>query len=245
LEKGARPDDTVLDAPIRLGDWSPSNFDGRFRGPITIEDALAESVNTASVRLLIQAGGARAVGAVAHRLGIADVLPDDATLALGTTEVGLLELAAAYAPFFNGGLRVTPTGLASIGAVGQEVAITRPAPVRVVEADLAGMMARMMTAVVSRGSGHAAALTGRVVAGKTGTTQDSRDAWFVGSVGGRIIGVWLGNDDNAPARRLVSRHRRRNRRRAVRRQRRGGGSGVACTAPGESGVGPWYGACWS
>jgi penicillin-binding protein 1A len=191
LEKGATPEDTVLDAPIRFGTWSPSNFDGKFRGEMTLEDAFAESINTASVRLMVQAGGPEAVAEVAHRLGIADKLPDNMTLALGTAEVGVLELAAAYAPFFNGGLRVRPTGLRSIVSGGHEQQLSDPPPVRVVSAEDAAE-------IVSRGSGRAAAVPGRLVAGKTGTTQDSRDAWFVGGVNGLIIAVWLGNDDDAP-----------------------------------------------
>ncbi len=113
LEHGATPDDTVSDAPIRLGSYSPSNFEPGFRGDVTLEDALAHSLNTASVRLLLQAGGPRVVAAVAHRLGIADTLPDNASLALGTGEVGVLEMAAAYASLFNGGYAVTPTALES------------------------------------------------------------------------------------------------------------------------------------
>ncbi|HBK07417.1 MAG TPA: transpeptidase-transglycosylase [Acetobacteraceae bacterium] len=188
LEKGMTPDDTVLDAPLRIGNWSPSNFERRYAGEITLEEALAQSVNTASVRLLITGGGAKAVAATAFRLGIADRLPNDASLALGTGEVGLLELTAAYAPFFNGGNRVTPHGLDRI-----------PHPTEpVIAPEEATMMARMLGAVVNRGTGRAAAVPGRVVAGKTGTTQDYRDAWFIGSVKGTLIGVWLGNDDNQP-----------------------------------------------
>jgi penicillin-binding protein 1A len=198
LEKGVRPDDTVLDAPIRLGNWSPSNFDGKFRGEITLEEALAESINTASVRLLLQAGGPKVVADIAHRLGIGDELPDNVTLALGTAEVGLLELAGAYATFFNGGLRVTPTALEAAQADRRPVPLPRPASTRVIDPDLAAMMVRMMAAVVAHGSGQAAALPGRLVAGKTGTTQDYRDAWFVGGVNGTIIGIWLGNDDDRP-----------------------------------------------
>ena len=109
LENGVRPDDTVLDAPIRIGSWSPANFERRYRGEVTLEEALAQSLNTASVRLLHRRPAARArSAAVARRLGIADPLPDNASLALGTGEVGVLELAAAYAAFFNGGMRVAP-----------------------------------------------------------------------------------------------------------------------------------------
>jgi penicillin-binding protein 1A len=155
---------------------------------VTLEEGLAQSINTVSVRLLLRSGGAGAVAATAARLGIADKLPQQASLALGTGEVGLLELTAAYAPFFNGGNRVVPFGL--------ERTPHRPEPV--ISPAEAAMMARMLGAVVSRGTGHAASVPGRVVAGKTGTTQDSRDAWFIGSVKGMLIGVWLGNDDNQP-----------------------------------------------
>jgi penicillin-binding protein 1A len=188
LEKGVRPDDTVLDAPIRIGNWAPADFERQYLGEITVEEALAQSINTSSVRLLQQAGGPRAVAHEAALLGIADRLPNDASLALGTGEVGLLELASAYAAFFNGGVRITPFGVEAL----------RTAPQHVVDPDLAAMMARMMTAVVTRGTGKAAAVPGHLVAGKTGTTQDYRDAWFIGRLDGEIIGVWLGNDDNRP-----------------------------------------------
>ena len=188
LEQGVRPDDTVLDAPIRIGNWSPADFERQYLGEITVEEALAQSINTASVRLLQEAGGPRAVANEAARLGIADKLPNNASLALGTGEVGLLELASAYAAFFNGGQRVVPFGIAAL-----EVA-PRPA----IDPDLAEMMARMMTAVVTRGTGRTAAVSGHLVAGKTGTTQDYRDAWFIGRFDDEIIGIWLGNDDNRP-----------------------------------------------
>ena len=188
LEKGVRPDDMVQDAPIRIGNWSPADFERRYLGDITVEEALAQSINTSAVRLLLQAGGPRAVARVANRLGIGDKLPDDASLALGTGEVGLLELAASYAAFFNGGERVTPYAIEA----------ARVSPQRAIDPDLAAMMARMMTAVVTRGTGRAAAIPGHLVAGKTGTTQDYRDAWFIGWIDGMIIGVWLGNDDNRP-----------------------------------------------
>lgn len=198
LEKGARPDDMVMDVPIHIGNWSPSNFDGKFRGEVRLEDALAESLNTVSVRLMQQAGGPRAVAEVARRLGIAGALPDNFSLALGTGEVGLMELAGAYAGLCNGGMRVTPGAIETVTAEGRTISPSRAAPERVVSADLAAMMVRMMGAVVARGSGRAAAIPGRLVVGKTGTTQDFRDAWFVGCTGTTVIGVWLGNDDNKP-----------------------------------------------
>ena len=194
LENGARPDDTVLDAPLKIGNWSPSNFERRFMGEVSLEEALAESINTVAVRLLLANGGPKAVAATAARLGIADKLPNDASLALGTGEVGLLELTSAYATFFNGGRRVTPQAIEPL---------TRTPPDKVVDPDLAAMMARMMTAVVSRGTGKAAAVAGRAVAGKTGTTSDYRDAWFIGWVEGTMIGVWLGNDDTHPMKAVV------------------------------------------
>lgn len=188
LESGMTPDDTVLDAPITIGHWSPVDFEHRFLGEITLEEALAQSINTASVRLLIKAGGPKVVAAAAARLGIADKLPANDSLALGTGEVGLMELTASYAAFFNGGHRVIPHGLDTVPHAGTQV----------VDPAYAAMMVRMLGAVVSRGTGRAAAVPGAVVAGKTGTTQDSRDAWFIGCARGTLIGVWLGNDDDRP-----------------------------------------------
>ena len=166
----------------------PVDFERQYLGEITVEEALAQSINTAAVRLLQEAGGPRAVANEAARLGIADKLPNNASLALGTGEVGLLELASAYATFFNGGERVVPFGIAAL----------QVAPRPAIDPDLADMMARMMTAVVTRGTGRAAAVPGHLVAGKTGTTQDYRDAWFIGRFDDEIIGIWLGNDDNRP-----------------------------------------------
>jgi len=147
-----------------------------------------------------KSGGPRFVASVARRLGISGALPDDLSLALGTGEVELIELASAYAALFNGGFLVTPTGIERMEADHRPLPIPRTTPQRVVEADDAAAMVRMLAAVVARGSGKAAAIPGRFVAGKTGTTQDYRDAWFVGEAGTTVIGVWLGNDDNKPMR---------------------------------------------
>jgi penicillin-binding protein 1A len=218
LEHGMRPDDTVLDAPLRIGRWSPVDFEPGFRGEVTLEEAFAQSLNTAAVRLMQDAGGPAAVASVAHRLGIVEKLPDLPSLALGTGEVGLLEMACAYAVLFNGGHAVTAHAIEAATADGRPVAMPRPAETQLVAPDQAAMMVRMMQAVVARGTGRNAAIPGRFVAGKTGTTQDNRDAWFIGSTAGgsttagstagggtaaQVIAVWIGRDDDRPMRGIM------------------------------------------
>jgi penicillin-binding protein 1A len=196
LEGGATPADSVADTPLSLGGWSPGNGEWRSRGTITVEDALAHSVNTSAVRVLQRGGGAREAAAVARRFGLAGPFPKDATIALGTGEASLMELATAYAAFANGGLLPTPRGVASARADGQAVPIAPPAATRATSPENAAAIRRMLEAVVARGTGRAAQPPGaRPVAGKTGTTQDFRDAWFVGFSGPLVIAVWLGNDD--------------------------------------------------
>ncbi|WP_372624621.1 transglycosylase domain-containing protein [Falsiroseomonas sp.] len=198
LERGASPEDMVADGPLNLGGWSPGNGNWRTRGEISLEDALAHSVNTAAVRVLARAGGAREAALVARRFGLPGPFPNDATLALGTGEVTLLDLTVAYAAFANGGLRPLPRGLASARANGRTVPIAPPAALRATSPQHAAAVRRMLEAVVARGTGRAAQPPGgRAVAGKTGTTQDFRDAWFVGVSGGLVIGAWLGNDDGS------------------------------------------------
>ena len=194
LLAGKAPDDMIEDAPIRLGGWHPVDDEHRYLGPVTLAEGLAQSLNTVAVRLMLAAGGPRAVADVARRLGVLDKQPADASIALGTGSVNLLEMATAYAPFFNGGWRVVAHGVGG----GQ-------APVRVIAPGQAQAMARMLEGVVGHGTGRAAAVPGRRVAGKTGTTQGFRDAWFIGAVDwdtarARIIGVWIGRDDDRPMR---------------------------------------------
>ncbi|MCR0983205.1 transglycosylase domain-containing protein [Roseomonas populi] len=198
LEHGLSPDSTVSDGPLTLGRWSPGNGGWRPRGDLPLEEALAHSVNTAAVRVLVRGGGPKEAAAVARRLGLTGPFPNDATIALGTGEASLLELTAAYASIANGGVRVVPNGVAAARAERRALPLGEPAPIRVLQADDAAAMRRMMEAVVNRGSGRAAAVPGRAIAGKTGTTQDFRDAWFIGFAGGTVIGVWLGNDDATP-----------------------------------------------
>ena len=200
LEHGMRPDDLVADGPIRVGNWSPRNFEPGFKGQVTLEEGLAESMNTVAVRLLLMAGGPKPVIAVANRLGIADPIPDNATIALGTADVGLLEMATAYAEVFNGGLKLTPRALEGVVADGRPVALPVTETWRVIDPLESSEMTQMFSAVVAHGTGRAAAIPGHVVAGKTGTTSDYRDAWFIGAIdpgqpGALEIAVWMGNDD--------------------------------------------------
>jgi penicillin-binding protein 1A len=163
-----------------------------------VEEALAQSVNTSAVRLMQRAGGHRKVAEAARRAGLDGPFPRDATIALGTGEVTLLDLVAAYAPFANGGLRVEPFGVAEAKAEGRPWPLERAARERAFTPENMEAMRSMMAAVVTRGTGRAAAIPGRTVIGKTGTTQEYRDAWFIGITGGLVLGVWLGNDDGVP-----------------------------------------------
>lgn len=198
IEAGAAPEDLVADGPLSLGGWSPGNGGWRARGEISLEDAFAHSVNTAAVRLMQRAGGPRAAAAAAQRAGLPGPFPREASIALGTAEVTLLDLVTAYAPFANGGSRVAPFGIAEARAEGRAIAWLPPAPAPAIQPAHAAAMHRLMAATVARGTGRAAAVPGLAVAGKTGTTQDNRDAWFVGAAGGLVMGVWLGNDDATP-----------------------------------------------
>jgi penicillin-binding protein 1A len=204
LTQGMTPDDRVLDAPIAIGNWHPQDYERRFRGPVTLSEGLALSLNTVAVRLLIRAGGPRVVAAVARRLGVLDPLPDDDTLALGSADVRLLEMTGAYATFFNGGRRVVPHGITALVAGGHDLIAPPLAAEPVISSDLAAEMRQMLGAVVAYGTATAAAIPGYYVGGKTGTTQDSRDAWFIGGVDGRVIGVWIGNDDDSPMSKITS-----------------------------------------
>jgi penicillin-binding protein 1A len=198
LEHGLTPASSVLDAPIRIGGWSPENYEGRYLGEVTLADALAYSLNSATVRL-IQQVGARRVAAMAHRLGITTPIPDNLSIALGTAEVSLLELTGSYATIASGGLGVWPYGIAEVRDRAGRVLWRRrgSGPGRVLAPEVASGADLMLGEVVRRGTGKAAQLALRA-AGKTGTTQDYRDAWFVGYGGGSTAGVWFGNDDNSP-----------------------------------------------
>jgi penicillin-binding protein 1A len=198
LEAGLRPDDHFVDAPIRIGNWQPHNYLDRYQGDMTLAEALAQSVNTVAVQVAQRAGVPNVV-AVANRLGITSGLAADASIALGSNEVNLLELVSAYAPFANGGSGVLAYGITEIRDNSGKVVYRRSGSGtgEVVAPDLVAMMNQMLAGVIARGTGKAAALP-RPVAGKTGTTQDYRDAWFIGYTADLVAGVWFGNDDNSP-----------------------------------------------
>jgi penicillin-binding protein 1A len=203
VEAGMTAGTPVDDGPIRIGKWQPANFEPGHRGLIPLSDALARSINTSAVRVL-DGIGVDPVRQLARRLGIASPIGDDLSVALGTSEVTLLELTGAYAAFANGGRAVLPYSITEIRDMQDRVLYRRagsdlgPA---IHPADLAEID-RMMMGVIEYGTGRSARLD-RMAAGKTGTSQDHRDAWFMGFTADYVTGVWLGNDDNAPMRRVT------------------------------------------
>lgn len=209
IEQGLKPDDILSDTPLKIGHWSPENFDGKFRGNVTARDALAESINTVAVRVF-QRAGADHVIATARALGISSTLERDAALALGASEVTPLELASAYAALASGGRAIAPYAITEIRTrprAGQESQIlyrhADVTPPYAVTASAVETLVSMMQDVVRYGTGKRAALDDRAVAGKTGTSSDYRDAWFMGFTGNYTTAVWLGNDDNHPMRKVV------------------------------------------
>ena len=205
LQAGANPYDEVLDAPLTLnvpgsGPWSPRNYSRAYRGEITLADALTHSVNTATVRVSEATGRAR-VKALAQDLGISSPIADGPALALGVSEATLLEMTGAYAGILNQGFRSTPYGISDISLKldGKPLmAGSRPQPVRVLDERAAGELVWMLNQVVNQGTGARAQLADRQAAGKTGTTQAARDAWFIGFTGNYVTGVWMGYDNNTP-----------------------------------------------
>jgi len=200
LEAGLSPWETRDDEAVDIGGYRPANFGGKYYGTLTLADALAHSVNTITVNLG-QEIGMRNVVAAAKRLGIASPLEANASLALGTSEVTPIELTAAYAAFANGGYRVTPYLVTEVD-MGNRVIYQRQTPPlpRVIDEGILRDMNAMLYGVVVNGTGGYASLHGREAAGKTGTTQDSHDAWFVGYTTDYVAAAWVGNDDSSPTR---------------------------------------------
>ena len=205
MEAGRTPAATVVDEPITINGWSPRNYTGRFLGPITLATALAQSINTVAARLADEVGRPT-VAAVARRLGIMSTINTDPAMALGTTGVSPLEMASAYAPFSNGGVRAKAYGIERIRTADGKVLYEHHVEDRsqVVAEPALTYMVRMMRGVMTPpGTGARAAIAGFDLAGKTGTTSDYRDAWFVGFTGGFTTAVWVGRDDNTPMRKVT------------------------------------------
>ena len=199
LEMGANPRSVRQDAPIRIGKWTPQNYDKKYRGPVTLDYALSKSLNTVAAQLVMEAGPKRVVN-TAQRLGIKSKLNANASIALGTSEVSLLELTSAYAPFANGGFEVKPFVITRIRTVDGKVLYERPAHSgeKVMRARELAMMNAMLRDVVQGGTGMKAQMSDWQVAGKTGTSQNFRDALFVGYTSNLTTGIWFGNDDGKP-----------------------------------------------
>jgi penicillin-binding protein 1A len=205
IENGLAPDSVRQDSPINVKGWTPENYTKEYFGPVTLTQALAMSLNTVAVRLGLEVG-AKSVVRTAHRLGIASKLEPNASIALGTSEVTLLELTGAYAPFANGGQSATPHVVVRIRtAEGKQTLYKRPAELfgQVVDTRAVAMMNAMMQETLLSGTARKAEIPGWSAAGKTGTSQDFRDAWFVGYTANLVTGVWLGNDDNSPTKKAT------------------------------------------
>jgi penicillin-binding protein 1A len=204
LEHGLTPDTVREDKPIKVKGWQPENYGHEYFGPVTLTKALALSLNTVSVRLMLEVTP-MAVVRTAYRLGIASKLEPNASIALGTSEVSVLELVGAYASFANGGFALVPHVIGKITASNGKVLYARSARQfgRVVDAHYVTMMNAMMAETLTIGTAQKATLPGWPAAGKTGTSQDFRDAWFIGYTAHLVTGVWLGNDDGTPTKHVT------------------------------------------
>ncbi|MET0599739.1 MAG: transglycosylase domain-containing protein [Mesorhizobium sp.] len=203
VEAGRTPDSVRNDAPVRIGKWTPENYNGKYFGRVTLSTALAKSLNSVAAQLAMEVGP-DAVVEVAHRMGIESKLQSNVTIALGTSEVTPLELTAAYVPFANGGYRPDVHFVRRVTTAAGEVLYENPLSgnARVISPEAVGMMNAMLRQTVESGTARKAAF-GWPAAGKTGTTQNSRDAWFVGYTANLTTGVWFGND-NAKATRNIT-----------------------------------------
>jgi penicillin-binding protein 1A len=204
IERGLHAESVREDKPIVLKGWRPENYNREYHGPVTLRQALARSLNTVAVRLTLEVG-ANAVAKTAYRMGIASKLENNPSLALGTSEVSLIELVGAYAPFANGGEAAVPHVIERVRTQSGMVLFTRAAPAlgRIAEARDVAMMNAMMRETLLSGTAQRAQIAGWPAAGKTGTSQDFRDAWFIGFTAHLVTGVWLGNDDASPTRKAT------------------------------------------
>ncbi|WP_346912002.1 PBP1A family penicillin-binding protein [uncultured Roseibium sp.] len=205
LEAGMTPETVRQDQPIRFKDWTPQNYTKKYYGPVTLTQALAMSLNTVAARLAYEVGP-KTVAKTAKRLGITSDMKPNLSIALGTSEVTPLEIAGAYVPFSNGGYGVLPHIIRRIKTVDGKQLYSRKGdgPGRVVDRQYVRQMNAMMSETLLTGTGKKAQLGDhRPAGGKTGTSQDFRDGWFIGYTGNLTTAVWLGNDDNSPTKKAT------------------------------------------
>ncbi len=210
---GLKPTTVVADAPICIGNWCPHNYSGGYSGSQTLTTALVRSINTIPVRLSITVGngnpraGRNKIVDLAKKMGLRTPLPDTPSLPIGASEVTVFDHAAAFATFPNGGMAVTPHALLEVRSATGEL-IWRfdrdgPKPRRVMPAQVAADINMILNQAVEAGTGRRAIVEGVKGAGKTGTTNAYRDAWFAGYTGNMVAAVWYGNDDYAPTNRMT------------------------------------------
>jgi membrane peptidoglycan carboxypeptidase len=201
-----RPDSMVVDQPVTIGNWSPRNYSGGYRGRMTLVTALMKSINTVAVQLGQRVGIRRVIEA-AHQAGLQAELRANPSMPLGTNEVTLLDLTGAYATFANGGVSSTPYAVLEISRPNGEVLYSRrrngPRARQMVAPELISDLNFMLNQVILNGTGRRAQLGFTPQAGKTGTTSAYRDAWFLGYTAHMVTGVWFGNDDQTPTRRMT------------------------------------------
>ena len=204
FDAGMTPDTVMVDQPLKIGNWEPQNYGGTYRGPVTLRTAFANSINSVAVQLTEKVGRARVIG-VARSLGVESPLIDQPSIALGASEVTLMEMAAAYGAMAADVKKMEPFGIRSVRGQSRKLYEYKPASIPQEEAALPWRRSEMLDLLISAvdsGTGKAARMPSPV-AGKTGTTQDYRDAWFIGFTADIVVAIWLGNDDNSPTDRVT------------------------------------------
>lgn len=202
-EKGLSPETVMVDRPVRIGDWEPENDDGKYRGPVNLRTAFALSINTVAAQVG-QEVGIPAIIATARRLGIQSDLPEVPSLVLGSGAVSLLEMTRAFGSVLAGREPLDTYAINAIrGGDPKPVYVRSDAPAGTsLPVEPRTMMLDSLQAVVDSGTGRAARVPGQIIGGKTGTSQDFRDAWFVGMTPDLVVGIWVGNDDDSPMSRM-------------------------------------------